>query len=116
MNSIDQKSEAMRLLDGLENGTMDADDSMFLAEKIDPALFYLLVKFLRACYPASDPAAEAVLGRVVQLTSSGVTLVRKFKEGEQDPISQWFEMDHTFQDFRARGRELVDVVVEKLET
>ena len=113
---MSEKSDALRLLDGLENGTQFGIDASLLAERIDPVLFYIVVRFLRESYPASDPAANAVLGRVVKLTSRQAALVRKFSEGEQDPISQWFGSEHSFREFRGRGRELIDTVVDKLDS
>jgi len=112
---MDEKSAALRLLDGLENGTLGVEDAALLAAEIDPVYFYVGVRFLRACHPASDPVATAVLGRVVALTSKGASLVERFKQGEQDAISRWFEQNHDYRDYRGRSRDLVDTLAEKVE-
>jgi hypothetical protein len=43
-------------------------------------------------------------------------VVRKFKEGERDPISQWFVQDHSFHDFKGSGAGMIDLLVEKIES
>ena len=112
----DEGRDAKRLLSGLENGTVTASDGAFIVESIDPVLVYLIVKYLREVYPASDPAATSVLERVVDLTSQSRVFVKKSKEGEQDPISRWFESEYVFRDYRGRGDEFIDLIVDKLES
>ena len=116
MGTMTDRGEAERLLAGLENGNMTAADVLVVAESLDPVLVYLIVRYLRESYPASDPAAESVLERVVTLTSTGPVIVEKCRDGEQDPVSQWFESEHTFGSFRGRGSDLIELVVDKLET
>lgn len=115
MSETTDKRDAERLLAGLENGTMTAADAAVVAENLDPVLVYCIVRYLRDIYPASDPAASSVLERVVALTRTPPVVV-KFKAGEQDPVSRWFEAEHTFRGFRGRGSEMVGVLVEKLWT
>ena len=42
--------------------------------------------------------------------------MRKAKEGERDPVSQWFAGDYSYAEFRGRGEELIDLIVDKLES
>ena len=107
---------ARRLLRGLENGGMKTADARILAEDLDPVLVYVIVRYLREVYPASDPAATAVLERVVALTSSWPGMVAKSQEGEQDSVSEWFSSEHTFGEFRSRGTAMLEIVVDKLES
>lgn len=116
MSAYDEKREALRLLDGLENGGLAADDASSIARDLDPVLVHVIVKFLRETYPASDPAATSVLERVVNLHAAWRGLVAKCKRGERDPISQWFEGDYSYRDYRGRGVELIDLIVEKLNS
>ena len=113
---IDEKQGALRLLGGLEGGGLSAADATIVGEDIDPVLVYAIVSFLRSVYPASDSAANSVLDRVVQFTSGSPAIVRKHTEGEQDPISRWFEDEYAYKDFRGRGSEMIDLIVDKLET
>lgn len=112
----EEKRDALRLLAGMENGRISAADSADLAEKLDPVLIYVIVTFLRAVYPASDPAAVAVLERVVQTTSKSALLIRKHREGEQDPVSRWFESEYEYRDYKGRGSELIELIVDKLDS
>jgi hypothetical protein len=95
---------------------MSAADAMYIAEVLDPVLVHLIVKFLRENYPASDPAANAVLERVVALTAAYPGLVSKCRQGEQDSISTWFEQEHGFAGFKGSGGGMIDLIVEKLES
>jgi len=87
-----------------------------IAEELDPVLLYVVVRFLREAYPASNPAATAVLDRVVALTSAWPGLVARSKEGERDAVAEWFSNTHSFGEFRGRGAELIALIVEKLES
>ena len=115
MDTTTDKRAAGRLLAGLEQGGMSKADAFVIAEGLDPVLVYLIVRYLRESYPASDPAASSVLERVVALTSHDV-FVKKCAEGEQDSVSHWFEEEHSYGLFRGRGSEFIELIVDKLET
>ncbi len=116
MSMSDEKRDALRVLAGLENGTLPPGQAAIVAQDLDPVLIYVIVAFLRAVHPASDPAASSVLERVVRLMSSGPALVRKHAEGERDPVSRWFESEYGYGDFRGRGPELIELIVDKLDS
>lgn len=116
MSGSTNKNDAMRLLQGLEQGTMNAVEARILAGTLDPVLVHIILRYLREVYPASNPAATAVLDRVVALTSGEPGLVAKVKEGEKDPVSAWFSSEYSFGDFRGRGAELLELIVDKLES
>ncbi len=111
-----EQQEAERLLAGLESGMMETGTAQAIAEDLDPVMIYVIVNFLRATYPASDPAAHAVLERVVAMTSKDPTIIRNCKTGEQDPIAQWFSSEYSFREFRGRGPELIALIADKLES
>ena len=115
MTPTEEKREAVRLLGGLEDGRMTTDDAQHIAGSVDPVLLYFIVRHLRDSYPASDPAATSVLDRVVGLTRTSPLLVTRCKEGQEDPVSKWFEGDYSFRDFRGRGVELIEMIADKLE-
>lgn len=116
MGTSTDKNLAQRLLRGLENGSLSANEARTLAEDLDPVLVYSIGRFLRETHPASDPAASAILERLVELTTAYPAMVEVSKEGEQDPVSQWFSEAHSFDEFRGRGDALLEVIVDKLET
>jgi hypothetical protein len=116
MTGTTDKNTAIRLLRGLENGGMSATDAGALGAELDPVLVYVIVRYLRDVYPASNPAANAVLDRVVAMTNAWPELVAKSKEGEGDVVSAWFESEYSFGDFRDRGEHLIELIVDKLES
>ena len=116
MDAQTHKREALRLLDGLENGTLSAADAFAASQSTDPVLSYVVISFLRACYPASDPAATSVLDRVVQLTSTYPAFVRQCKKGQDDSVSHWLEEEHPYTNYRGRGADLIAIVSDKLDS
>lgn len=116
MGTSTDKNQALRLLNGLEQGGLRAAEGRILAEDLDPVLVHVIVRFLREVYPATEPAARPVLERVVELTNAYPGIVAQAKQGETDPVTAWFTSQHTFAEFRNRGDALVDLVVDKLES
>ena len=116
MTSSTDANKALRFLRGLEDGGVAVADSQILAQDLDPVLVHVVVRYLREAYPASNPAASAVLERLTKLTTSYPGLVAKAKEGEQDSVAVWFAATYSFRDFRGRGPELIEIVVDKLES
>ena len=108
-----EKAAARRLLQALEDGTLGASDTFHLVAAADPTLVYFVFAWLRAWYPASHPASDAVLGRIGELCSRYPKAARMAQDGKSDPLVEWFEDDYGYRDFR--GAEFIDLVVEKLE-
>lgn len=116
MTAAEDRSRALRLLEGLENGNLTPMNAGVLAEDLDPVLVHAIVNYLRAIHPAGDPAATAVLERVVKMTSAVPALVAKHREGAEDPITTWFESEYAYTDFRGRREALIDTLIDKLES
>ena len=116
MSATIDKGVALRLLRGLDAGGLASADARIIAETLDPVLIHFIVRYLRESYPASNPAATPVLDRVVTLTSAYPAIVDKAKEGERDPVSVWFEEEYSFDEFRGRGRELIEMIADKLDS
>ena len=57
------KSEALRLLTGLETGAMDLNQAFEIAEDLDPVIIYFIVRYLRESYGPSNPHSKGVPGR-----------------------------------------------------
>ena len=114
--STTDATAAKRLLNGLEQGSLSPHEAGLVAEDLDPVLVYAIVTYLREIHPAGDPAASGVLGRVVELSAKRPAVVKAVNEGQADPISAWFRSEYEFRDFRHRGDELIDLLVDKLES
>ena len=106
-----EKREALHLLQGIENGTLAAPKAGMLLDEADPALVYLIFTWLRSRYGADHPAAEGVIGRLVEYTTGPIKA--KMIEGKADPIVSWFEEAHSYREFDAT--KFVDIIVDKLE-
>ena len=103
---------ALRILEGIESGAMKSADSLELIEEADPALVYLIFTWLRSRY-ANDPAGEAVLGRLGDVSRLG-SVAAMMKEGKADPLVEWVEDEYSYKDLGSR--EFVALIVDKLES
>ncbi len=108
-----EQRQALHLLQAIENGTLEAASIAHLIEEADPALVYLLLTWLRSQYAGDHPAAEGVIGRLVELTSRFGHVKTKMNEGKRDPVVAWFEETHTYREFSAIS--FVYVIIDKLE-
>lgn len=110
--SLEQhQREALRILEGIEEGSMSATDSVALVEDADPALIYLIFTWLRKRYADHDNS-DAVIGRLVTISSRG-SVAKKMKEGQADPVAQWFEENYSYRTLEAK--EFIELIIEKLE-
>lgn len=107
-----EKQSALRILEGIELGTMDSAESYGHLRDADETLLYFMFKWLRKRY-REDEAAEGVLGRLADLCNEYRDLTRRAKEGEEDAVVGWFEGSYKYKDLTAE--EFIDLIVEKLE-
>ncbi len=107
-----QQRAALRILEGIEEGTMSASDSIGLVEGADPALVYLLFTWLRKRY-ADHPNSDAVIGRLVAVSNLG-SVSKLMKEGQADPVSRWFEDAYSYRDIEKK--QFVEMIIDKLES
>jgi DNA-binding transcriptional LysR family regulator len=106
-----EQRAALRILEGIEDGTMNATDLLSLVEAADPALVYLIFTWLRKRY-ADHPNADAVIGRVVEISGRG-SVAKMMKEGQADIVVQWFEESHSYRTLEKN--EFIELIIEKLE-
>jgi hypothetical protein len=106
-----EQRAALRILEGIEEGTMNATDSLTLVEEADPALVYLIFTWLRKRY-ADHPNADAVIGRVVEISGRG-SVAKMMKEGQADIVVQWFEESYSYRTLEKN--EFIELIIEKLE-
>ena len=107
-----EQQEALHLLEGIENGSLRPADASALIDDADPALVYFIFTWLRGRYGGDHPAAEGVLGRLVELTNRS-SVKAKMREGKDDSVVAWFEEEHDYRDFDGPG--FIAIVVDKLE-
>ncbi len=108
-----EKQSALRILEGIELGTMNAGESYNELRDAEPVLVYFIFKWLRKRYRDHE-AASGVLGRLAAVCNEHRDITRRAKEGEDDPLVGWFEGTYKYKDLS--GSEFIDVVVDKLES
>ena len=74
---------------------------------------YFIFTWLRERYGGDHPAAEGVIGRLVELTSTYGSVKEQMREGKADSIVAWFEDEYSYRDFGASA--FIELIVEKLE-
>jgi hypothetical protein len=109
------KREGLRFLQGIENGNLTAADAYNIADGIDPVLVYFTLRYLREKYPASAAASAGVSRRLVELTSTYDDVVKLSKQGERDPLREWFDDTYDVRDYFDDAAGLIDMLVEKIE-
>lgn len=108
-----EQRQARRILDGIEQGSMTAAQSSQAIEGADPTLVYFIFSWLRSHYGPNNPAAEGVIGRLVEVCKQYPAVARMAKEGEADSLVAWFEDAYAYRDLDATA--FIELVVEKLE-
>lgn len=108
-----QNAAAMRILDGLESGSMSTADSVAALEEADPALVYLIFTWIRRRY-SDHPSGDAIIARLVAVADKSPEIGKLMKEGQHDPVVEWFEEEHQYKLLNAR--EFIELVVDKLES
>ncbi len=108
-----EQSQALRLLESIEQGSMTSPEIFNLVDEADPTLVYFVFTWLRKRY-RNDPAAEGVMGRLVELCNDYPAVTRKAKEGEADSIVAWFEDAYSYR--KLDSQEFIALIVEKLES
>ncbi len=107
-----ENQRALRILESIEQGSASAAESYRLIEDADPTLVYFIFTWLRKHY-AEHPAAEGVIGRLVELATKYPALTRQLEIGKADAVVTWFEETHRYREFESR--EFIEVIVDKLE-
>lgn len=109
-----ERKAALRILEGISEGTATTADSFTALDEADPVLVYFIVTWLRSRYGPNDPAGDAVLGRLIEITKRYPSVQKKIKEGQSDSVVAWFEDAYSYRNLGAA--EFIALVVEKLES
>ena len=108
-----EQQEALHLLQSIENASLNVTEIGHLVDGADPALLYLVFTWLRKHYGGDHPAAEGVIGRLVELTNRHGSVGEALREGKADPVVAWFEDGYSYRDLEAA--DFIALVVDKLE-
>ncbi len=108
----EEKQAALRMLEGIELGTLSAEETHALLDEADPTLVYFIFKWIRKRYRDHE-LAQLVMGRLNEIRNTYRSITRKAKSAEDDPLVGWFEGSYDYKELT--GAEFIDIVVEKLE-
>ncbi|TPV96907.1 MAG: hypothetical protein B7733_02350 [Myxococcales bacterium FL481] len=109
----DEKRAAFEALCGIVTGAAAPEESYAQLDPADPTLVYFIFKWIKKYYHRDHPDNAVVRSNLSAVTNQYRSLTRKAKDGENDPIVEWFEGTYRYREMSAG--ELIDVVVEKLE-
>lgn len=109
----EEKQHAFDILLGIAQATAMADESFALLKDADPVLIYFLFRWLKKHYHKDHDDYEFVKANVGDLRNSHRQLTRMAKDGEEDPIVEWFESTYKYREMSAF--EFIDLLIEKLE-
>jgi hypothetical protein len=54
-----------------------------------------------------------VIGRLLAISDRYPEVGKKMKEGQEDPVVEWFEDGYTYRDLAAK--DFIELIIEKLE-
>ncbi|SMF66596.1 hypothetical protein [Pseudobacteriovorax antillogorgiicola] len=115
MDITSQIREGVRLLTGIEEGTLPSSECYNIINQLDEVLVSLTIRYLRKKYPPTRQEATGVVSRLVDLSGTYPQVVQMVKDGEADPISEWFTDTYAFREFYDSPESFIETIVNKLE-
>ncbi len=114
MDAKTQIRDGARFLIGLEDGNLDQHELFNLADELDPVILALSVQYLRQKY-SQRPESSGIIARLAGFTSHYPDMVSKIKDGEKDPITEWFHETYNFHEYYNDPDAFMTLIVDKLE-
>lgn len=115
MDINSMKREGVRFLTGLETGNLPSSDLFAISENFDPILVFFVIKHLRTVYKPGHPDAIGVSQRILELSQTYDSIVKAIKDGEKDPLNEWFDDDLNPNQYQNDPETFIDILVEKIE-
>ncbi len=116
MSFSGEKVDALRLLDGIEEGGSSSNDLFNLGHELDPLLVFFVFRYVREKYPPSSPSSQGVVERLLELSTNYADLVAKAKKGEEDPLVEWFDDAFELRDYFSNPERLIEMLCEKMDS
>lgn len=114
-SSNSEQAKCLRLIEGLEAGTLDLNIAFQLSEEIDPVLLHVALRYLREVAGADGQTGEGVNSRLLEFATSFPQAIKMAQKGEKDPILEWFNESYALNEFRSRPNDLVEILWEKID-
>ena len=111
-----ERVDAKRFLEGVESGSLSAGNAFELTENMDEILTYFLIRFLREKYRPGTQGSEGVVQRLIELTGTYPSIVKACKDGEKDPMTEWFDDTYELRSWLGNADGYVDLIVDKLDS
>lgn len=115
MLNSSQHDEALRLLKGLEDGTLDTTTAYNIIAKQDAVLVYFIFRYLREKHKKVSEISSGVLQRLVELTQSYEVVVEICQEGERDLMREWFDDTYKMKNYFSDPEGFLELIIDKLE-
>lgn len=109
----EEKQHAFGILQGIAQGTAMADETFALLKDTEPVFVYFIFRWLKKHYHKDHDDYEFVKANLSDVRNSHRQLTRMAKDGEEDPLVEWFEGNYRYREMSAF--EFVDLIIEKLE-
>ena len=110
---VEEKKHAYAVLQGIAQGTAMADESFEHLKDAEPVFVYFIFRWLKKFYHKDHDDYEFVRANLGDVRNSYRQLTRMAKDGEDDPLVEWFEGHYRYRELDAVA--FVDLIVEKLE-
>ncbi len=115
MNSFSSRSQMIRVIHGIENGTLSSADAYNILKDTDPVLVYFTLRFLKEKFGSDHQQAQPVRERLIELTSTYDDLRKILKLGEADSMREWFDDSHSIREFTKDSEGYIDLIIDKLD-
>ncbi len=109
----EEKQHAFGILLGIAQASATADETFALLKDAEPVLVYFLFRWLKKYYHKDHDDYEFVKANLSDVRNSHRQLTRMAKDGEEDPLVEWFEGNYKYREMTAF--EFIDLIIEKLE-
>lgn len=109
----EEKREAFTVLQGILTGEAMPEETIAALEQADPTLVYFIFKWIEKHYHRDHDDYEIMKARLSEIKNSARSLTRRAKDGEGDPVVEWFEGNYRYSELSPA--DFIDLVIEKLE-
>ena len=109
-------TRAERFLDGLLHGRLSTVELYQEALELDPVYVHFVFRLARELAGGSSVDGRGALQRLLELNDTYPEVIKKAKEGENDPITEWFMDSYQFREYLREPIELFKMLEEKLES
>ena len=107
---------ANRLLEGLLYGRLSGVELYQEALDIDPVFVFFVFRLVRELANSGGVDERSVLQRLLELNETYPEITKKARNGEQDPVTEWFLDSYQLRDYMRDPSQLFSMIEEKLES